>query len=31
MQDLSVDNPTDKADELVQWLWGSDVWAGTGY
>jgi hypothetical protein len=31
MQDLSVDNPTNKDEELVQWLWGSDVWAGSGY
>jgi prepilin-type N-terminal cleavage/methylation domain-containing protein len=31
MQDLSVDNPTDKDEELVQWLWGSDLWAGSGY
>jgi prepilin-type N-terminal cleavage/methylation domain-containing protein len=26
MQDSSVQNPTDKDDELVQWLWDSDRW-----
>ncbi len=31
MSDMSVKNPTDKDDELVEWLWDSDRWAGSGY
>jgi len=31
MQDLSVENPTDRDDKLIQWLWNSDRWAGSGY
>lgn len=31
MADLSVSNPSDKDEEIVQWLWGSDRWAGNGY
>ena len=31
MNDMSVKNPTDKDEELVQWLWNSDRWAGSGY
>lgn len=31
MQDYSVENPSDDDDKLIQWLWGSDRWAGVGY
>lgn len=31
MADLSVSNPSDKDEEIVQWLWNSDRWAGNGY
>ncbi len=31
MADLSVNNPSDKDEEVVQWLWNSDLWAGVGY
>lgn len=31
MTDLSVENPSDKDEEIVQWLWNSDLWAGSGY
>ena len=31
MTDLSVANPSDKDEEIVQWLWASDLWAGNGY
>lgn len=31
MEDMSVKNPTDDDAKLVQWLWNSDRWAGTGY
>ena len=31
MADLSVNNPSDKDEEIVQWLWNSDLWAGRGY
>jgi prepilin-type N-terminal cleavage/methylation domain-containing protein len=31
MSDLSVENPSDKDEEVVQWLWNSDLWAGRGY
>jgi prepilin-type N-terminal cleavage/methylation domain-containing protein len=29
--DLSVQNPSDKDEDIVQWLWDSERWAGTGY
>lgn len=28
MADLSVNNPSDKDDEVNQWLWASEYWAG---
>jgi len=28
MKDLSVNNPADKDEELNQWLWNNDRWAG---
>ncbi len=31
MSDMSVKNPTDKDEELVQWLWNADSWAGMSY
>ena len=31
MQDYSVNNPGDKDDEVIQWLWDSDTWAGSGF
>lgn len=31
MADLSVSNPSDKDDDIIQWLWNSKIWAGTGY
>lgn len=31
MSDLSVKNPTDKDEELVDWLWNSNLWGGSGY
>lgn len=30
MQDFSVANPSDKDEEIVQWLWNSNRWAGNG-
>jgi prepilin-type N-terminal cleavage/methylation domain-containing protein len=30
MQDFSVVNPSDKDEEVNQWLWGSDTWPGHG-
>jgi prepilin-type N-terminal cleavage/methylation domain-containing protein len=30
MQDFSVVNPSDKDEEVNQWLWGSDLWPGHG-
>lgn len=31
MADLSVNNPSDKDEEIVEWLWASNLWAGVGY
>ena len=31
MQDFSVENPSDKDEEVVKWLWNSDRWAGVGF
>ena len=31
MADLSVANPSDKDEDIVQWLWDDDRWAGVGY
>ncbi|MBN1764780.1 MAG: prepilin-type N-terminal cleavage/methylation domain-containing protein [Sedimentisphaerales bacterium] len=31
MKDMSVANPSDEDDVIVQWLWNSDTWAGTGF
>jgi prepilin-type N-terminal cleavage/methylation domain-containing protein len=31
MADLSVSNPSDKDEDIVRWLWDSDIWAGTGF
>ncbi len=31
MQDYSVENPTDRDDKLILWLWNSDRWAGNSY
>ncbi len=31
MADLSVSNPSDKDEDIVKWLWNSNLWAGVGY
>jgi prepilin-type N-terminal cleavage/methylation domain-containing protein len=31
MADLSVANPSDKDEDVMQWLWNSDEWGGGGF
>ncbi|MBN1456396.1 MAG: prepilin-type N-terminal cleavage/methylation domain-containing protein [Sedimentisphaerales bacterium] len=31
MEDYSVYNPGDEDEEVIQWLWDSDTWAGSGF
>ena len=31
MDDYSVVNPGDKDEDIIQWLWDSDTWAGSGF